>query len=48
MADISKIQLETGTYNIKDENARNEISVIFVICHKDYNPKIKISLNLLK
>lgn len=28
MADISKIRLENETYNIKDENARNDISTI--------------------
>lgn len=29
MADISKIQIESGTYNIKDEVARNKINGIF-------------------
>lgn len=41
MADISKIRLETGTYDVKDEIARNNINLLN--CYKPYYDEITYS-----
>ncbi len=51
MADISKITIESGTYNVKDEKARNIINVndnMYLGCFFDANDSNKLVLKLSK